>query len=152
MILKELWTTKKEDSSKNDKGISVPSHFKRYTIKERKVVVQQSIQMQQAPGESYDGQERSKKIDLAEPREESKPSWIALDLSQEEEELLIETLKEYRDVFSWSYKDLKGVDPTIGQHTISMKEDARPTKQRPYTYNDLVAKKNQRRDRQAKGS
>ena len=41
-ILKELWTTEMEDSSKNDKGISVPLHLKQYTIKERKVVVQQS--------------------------------------------------------------------------------------------------------------
>ena len=41
-ILKELWTIEMEDSSKNDEGISVPSHFKRYTIKEKKVVVQQA--------------------------------------------------------------------------------------------------------------
>ena len=54
-ILKELWTTEMEDSSENNEGISVPSHFKRYTIKERKVVVQQPIRTQQAPGESYDG-------------------------------------------------------------------------------------------------
>ena len=62
-------------------------------------------------------------------------------LSQEEEKLLIETLREYRDVFAWTYKDLKGVDPTICQHTIPMKEDAKPTRQRPYTYNDTFAKK-----------
>ena len=62
-ILKELWTTEMEDSSENDEGISVPSHFKRYTIKEQKVVVQQPIRTQQAPGELYDGLEGSKKID-----------------------------------------------------------------------------------------
>ena len=105
------------------------------------MVVQQPIRTQQSPGESYDGPKGSKKIDLAEPGEESKPAWIASDLSQEEEELLIKTLKEYRDVFAWSYKDLKGVDPTICQHTIPMKEDAKPTRQRPYTYNDTFAKK-----------
>ena len=118
-----------EDSLENDEGINVPSHFKRYTIKKQKVVVQQPIQTQQAPGESYDGPQGSKKIDLAEPGEESKPAWIASDLSQEEEDLLIKTLKEYRDVFAWTYKDLKGVDPTICKHTISMKEGAKPMRQ-----------------------
>ena len=56
-ILQELWTTDMENSSENEEGISVPSHFKRYTIKECKVVVQQPIQTQRAPGESYDGPE-----------------------------------------------------------------------------------------------
>ena len=70
-----------------------------------------------------DGLEDAKKIDLAEPREEPRLTWIATDLSQEEEELLISTLKKYKDVFAWSYKDLKGVDPAICQHTIPMQED-----------------------------
>ena len=39
-------------------------------------------------------------------------------------------------MFALSYKDLKGVDPTICQHTISMKE----ARQKPYTYNDTFAK------------
>ena len=59
-------------------------------------------------GVSYDGLEDAKQIDLALPGEESKLVWIATDLTQEEEELLVMTLKEYRDVFAWSYKDLKG--------------------------------------------
>ena len=45
------------------------------------------------------------------------------------------------DVFSWSYKDLKGADLEICQHTIPMCEDAKPTRQRPYTYNDNFANK-----------
>ena len=43
--------------------------------------------------------------------------------------------------FAWSYKDLKGVDPEICQHTLPMREDAKPTWQRPYTYNDNFANK-----------
>ena len=99
------------------------------------------IRTQQAPGESYDGPEGSKKIDLAEPGRRVQACLDSFRLSQEEEDLLIKTLKEYRDVFAWTYKDLKGVDPTICQHTIPMKEDAKPTRQRPYTYNDTFAKK-----------
>ena len=94
-----------------------------------------------ATWESYDGPEVAKQVDLAGPGEEPKPVWIATDLSQEEEELLVSTLKEYKDVFVWSSKDLKGVDPEVCQHTIPLKEVAKPRKQRPYTYNDTFAKK-----------
>ena len=55
--------------------------------------------------------------------------------------MLIETLRSYKDVFAWSYRDLKGVDPTICQHTIPIVKDAKPTKQRPYTYNETFARK-----------
>ena len=37
--------------------------------------------------------------------------------------------------------DLKGVDPAICQHTIPMKDTAKPSQQRPYTYNDNFARK-----------
>ena len=66
---------------------------------------------------------------------------LQLNLTTDEEKLLIDTLKEYKDVFVWSYKDLKGVDPSICQHTIPMQEDAKPSKQRPYTHNQNFAKK-----------
>lgn len=51
--------------------------------------------------------------------------YIATDLTPKEEDLLIKTLKEYRDVFAWSYKDLKGVDPKICKHTIPTRDDAK---------------------------
>ncbi|KAI5079117.1 hypothetical protein GOP47_0006788, partial [Adiantum capillus-veneris] len=75
----------------------------------------------------------SKKIDLAEPREELRPAYIMNDLTEEEEELLLSLLKEYPDIFAWSYKDLKGVDPEIYQHTIPIRDDVKPSRQRPYT-------------------
>ena len=66
---------------------------------------------------------------------------IAIDLSPDEEELLVKTLREYKDVFAWSYKDLKGVDASICQHTIPMRDDAKPSKQRPYMYIGIKSKK-----------
>ncbi|MCO5581697.1 hypothetical protein L7F22_035586 [Adiantum nelumboides] len=78
---------------------------------------------------------------LKKPGEEPKPAYIATDLTKEEKQLLIATLKKYRDVFAWSYKDLKGVDPSICQHTIPLKSDAKPSRQRPYTYNETFARK-----------
>ena len=67
--------------------------------------------------------------------------WIATNLEADGETLLISTLKEYKDVFAWSYKDLKGVDPQVCQHTIPLRAHAKTRKQRPYTYNKTFAKK-----------
>ena len=61
-------------------------------------------------GVSYDGPENTKRIDLADLGVEPRPVHSATDLTSEEEQELIAVLKEYRDVFAWSYKDLKGVD------------------------------------------
>ena len=94
-----------------------------------------------SPGVSYDGPEDSKQVNLADEGEEPRIVNIATDLSPDEEELLVKTLREYKDVFAWSYKDLKGVDASICQHTIPMREDAKPSKQRPYMYNDTFGNK-----------
>ena len=96
-------------------------------------------------GNSYDEPEDSKKVDLAEPREDPRSVCIAIDLSSDEEDLLIYTLKEYRDVFSWRYKDLKGVDRAICQHTIPMRDDTKTSKQRPYMYNEKLTTKLRRK-------
>ncbi|MCO5585802.1 hypothetical protein L7F22_039737 [Adiantum nelumboides] len=90
--LKKEWTTKME--SENEIGteadkISVPSHYKKYTIKDRRVVIEKPLQERTEPGQSYDGLEDAKKIDLAEPGEEPKSAYIATDLSPEEEETLV---------------------------------------------------------------
>ncbi|MCO5563877.1 hypothetical protein L7F22_017528 [Adiantum nelumboides] len=86
-------------------------------------------------------QKKSEKIDLAKSGEEPKPAYIAIDLTEEEKKRLIDTLKQYKDVFAlWSYKDLKGVDPSICQHMIPLKSDAKPSRQRSYTYNETFAR------------
>jgi hypothetical protein len=33
---------------------------------------------------------------------------------------LIELLKEFKDVFSWTYRNLKGIPPEIAQHQIQL--------------------------------
>ena len=66
------------ESDESDKeGLSAPLHFKRYTIQDRTIVLQQPKREKQNPGKSYDGPENSKKIDLANEGEEAKPVWIA---------------------------------------------------------------------------
>ena len=112
----EDWVTESDsDDSKerrNKDGISVPSHYKNYTIEDRKILMQLPDR-QNEKKKSYDGPEDAKKIDISKPEEESRPMYIAADLTSEEEHELTKLLKEYRDVFAWSFKDLKGVDPAV---------------------------------------
>ena len=89
-----------EESGEDKDAISVPSHYKKYTIQDRRLVGEKPI-WEREPGKSYDGPEDAKKIDLAEPGEEPRPVYIATDLSRNKEELLIRTfMKEYKDVFA----------------------------------------------------
>ena len=89
----------------DEKNTNMLDGLKKYIIKDQKVILQKP----KTQRVSYDGPEDVKKIDLAKPSEELKQLLIATNLAQEEEELLINMLKEYYDVFAWNYKDLKGV-------------------------------------------
>ncbi|MCO5581469.1 hypothetical protein L7F22_035354 [Adiantum nelumboides] len=135
-------TNPKKKNAKELENQEVPDNFKRYTIQDRKIVLGTPKRTPLGKsGESYDGPEQAKQVDIAEQGEEPKLVWIATDLTIEEETLLISTLKEYKDVFAWSYKDLKGVDPKVCQHTIPLKEGSKPKKHRSYTFNETFARK-----------
>ncbi|MCO5602784.1 hypothetical protein L7F22_056922 [Adiantum nelumboides] len=88
----------------------------------------------------YDGPAIVKEIELAEPGEESKPVFIAQDLTEMEEAVLKELLKEFKDIFAWTYHDMKGIPPSVVQHTIPMISTAKPVQQRPYPMNPKYAK------------
>ena len=102
-----------EDKEKLTTPISVTSHYKKYNVEERKIVVQKPNRENFVASVLYDGQEEAMKINLAQPRGKVKPMNIVVDLSSTKEEELIELLKEYKDVFAYSYKDLKWVDPQV---------------------------------------
>ena len=53
---------------------------------------------------------------------------IARTLSPESKQKCISSIKEYSDVFAWSYSDLKAYDTSIIQHTIPLKKDKVPFK------------------------
>jgi hypothetical protein len=46
---------------------------------------------------------------------------------------------EYKDVFAWTYKDLKGVPPELCVHRILLVEEAIPVRKRPYRMNKNYA-------------
>ncbi|GMP89294.1 hypothetical protein CsSME_00040933 [Camellia sinensis var. sinensis] len=45
---------------------------------------------------------------------------IGSTLSSEEREHLVTLLKDFKDVFAWSYEDMPGIDPEIVQHRIPL--------------------------------
>jgi hypothetical protein len=51
-------------------------------------------------------------------------------LSPEVKQRYICLMKEFTDVFSWSYEDLKVYDTKVLQHVILIKEDHKPFKQK----------------------
>ena len=63
-------------------------------------------------------------------KEQPKIIKIERTLSPEAKKRYISLMKEYSDVFSWSYKDIKGYDMRIIQHTIPIKKDEMSFKQK----------------------
>ena len=91
----EEWVTNSDSDDfrerRNKDGISVPSHYKKYTVKDRKILMQLPDR-QNEKNKSYDGPEDAKKIDIAEPGKESRSMYIATNLTSEEERELIKLL------------------------------------------------------------
>ena len=63
---------------------------------------------------------------------EEKPQLINLGIncSLEEEKYFVKLCREFKDVFSWTYEDLKNFDTEIIQHNIPMKHSAKPYQQK----------------------
>ena len=50
----------------------------------------------------------------------------------------IKLFTEFQDVFSWSYEDLKSYDTSVIQHTIPLKENQKPFKQKMRRINPVL--------------
>ena len=73
--------------------------------------------------------EETEKVDISDtdiPREVQ----IGLTLSSEEKTELVTVLKEFKDVFAWSYEDMPGIDPEIAEHKIPLIPESKPVKQK----------------------
>lgn len=62
--------------------------------------------------------------------EDKKEVKIGVLLVQVVKERMVELLKEYVDVFSWSYQDMLGLDTDIMEHKLSLKPECPPVKQK----------------------
>ena len=72
-------------------------------------------------------------------RDEVRPVHVAKEMSPEDKSAMITLLKEFRDVFAWSYEDMRGLDPQLYQHQIHLSKDAKPVAQRRYWINPNYA-------------
>ena len=63
---------------------------------------------------------------------EEKPKIVKLSKSLPPDQKLkyVELIKEFQDVFAWSYEDLKSNDTSVIQLTIPLKENKKPFKQK----------------------
>ena len=55
------------------------------------------------------------------------PVIIASSLQKDQEDNLLEVLKEHKEAIGWTVADLKGIDPSICMHQIHLEEGARPS-------------------------
>jgi hypothetical protein len=55
---------------------------------------------------------------------------ISKNLAKESKEKYIKLMKEFYDLFCWTYDDLKVYDPGVIQHTIPVQKNAKTFKQK----------------------
>jgi hypothetical protein len=55
------------------------------------------------------------------------PVIITSDLQKDQEDNLLEVLKEHKEAIGWIVADLKGINPSICMHWIHLEERARPS-------------------------
>ena len=72
-------------------------------------------------------QKVTKAINLG-TEEERREVKIGTTLSPTIREKLIDLLREYSDVFVWSYQDMPGLDIDIMIHRLSLREECAPVK------------------------
>ena len=68
-------------------------------------------------------------INLAEEGEEPKEVKIRTHFTVEQKEALIALLREFHEIFAWSYQDMLGLDTNIVVHKIPLKPECKPIKQ-----------------------
>jgi hypothetical protein len=69
--------------------------------------------------------------------EDPKMVRIGKELDPTYEEQVIEILRNYKDVFTWTYEDMKGIPTRICQHKIKLKPSTKPIKRSRYRMNPI---------------
>ena len=73
--------------------------------------------------------EETKVVNLADEGENEKPVKIGVNFPSDIKPELIMLLKEFREIFAWSYQDMPGVDIEIAMHRILVKTECPPVRQ-----------------------
>ncbi|RDY12051.1 hypothetical protein CR513_03202, partial [Mucuna pruriens] len=70
--------------------------------------------------------------------EQQFPVIIANNLHQEQEERLLQVLKQHKKAIGWKLSNLPGINPSICMHRILMEEEARPVRQQQRRLNPTI--------------
>jgi hypothetical protein len=70
--------------------------------------------------------------------EEPKFVKLSRSLTEEQRAKYTELLREFVDVFAWTYEDLKTYDTSIIEHKIPLKEEAKPFRQKLRQINPML--------------
>ena len=73
--------------------------------------------------------EETKVVNLADEGENEKPVKIGVNFPSDIKPELIMLLKEFREIFAWSYQDMPGLDIEIAMHRILVKTECPPVRQ-----------------------
>jgi hypothetical protein len=68
-------------------------------------------------------------VNLANEGEEPREVKIGTRCAAEQKEALIALLREFHEIFAWSYQDMPGLDTNIVVHKIPLKPECKPVKQ-----------------------
>ena len=68
-------------------------------------------------------------VELNDGEESEKLVKISKSLSKEERGKLVALLREYKDVFAWSYQEMLGLSLNLVTHKLKVDPDAKPVKQ-----------------------
>lgn len=63
---------------------------------------------------------------------------LSKNLPPDQKPKYIDMFKEFQDVFAWSYEDLKSYDTSVIQHTIPLKPNQKPFKQKLRRINPML--------------
>ena len=74
-------------------------------------------------------QEELVRVDLNDGEESEKPVKISKSLSEEERGKLVALLREYKDIFPWSYQEMPGLSLNLVTHKLKVDPNAKPMKQ-----------------------
>ena len=59
---------------------------------------------------------------------------LGIDCTHTEKSAFIKLFKEFKDVFAWTYDDLKNFNPQVMQHIIPIKQESKPFQQKLLKY------------------
>ena len=74
-------------------------------------------------------EEELEEVHLGSGSRKPRPILISASLTEKEKSELMLLLKEFKDVFTWDYSEMPGLDPGVVAHTLNVDPEAKPVAQ-----------------------